>query len=64
MTKLAQLSSSVGLQVEPLPKIVLTAFDSQIKSTSKERLIPETNLSKVDQKLVSTLLPFQRDGVK
>lgn len=62
--KLSKIAVSLGTLVDPLPKNVLMAFASQLKSTEKDRVIPEANLSKVDQKLVSTLLPFQRDGIK
>ena len=33
-------------------------------SSSQEPSIPEADLSAVDEELVETLLPFQREGVK
>ena len=52
-----ELGSSV--KIEPLPKTVL---DLLKRDPSKQ--IPEADLSKVDDKLVNALLPFQREGVK
>ncbi|XP_054979212.1 SWI/SNF-related matrix-associated actin-dependent regulator of chromatin subfamily A-like protein 1 isoform X2 [Sorex araneus] len=51
------------VQLEPLPKTLLQAFASQLKKTCVEADIPEADLSGVDAKLVSSLLPFQRAGV-
>ncbi|XP_055967956.1 SWI/SNF-related matrix-associated actin-dependent regulator of chromatin subfamily A-like protein 1 [Sorex fumeus] len=49
--------------LEPLPNTLLQAFASQLKKTCVEVDIPEADLSGVDTKLVSSLLPFQRVGV-
>lgn len=54
------------VQLDPLPKTLTLAFAAQLQKTSLCPVadIPEADLSKVDSKLVSSLLPFQRAGVK
>lgn len=54
------------VQLSPLPKTLTLAFASQLEKTSLclTADIPEADLSRVDPKLVSSLLPFQRTGVK
>lgn len=54
------------VQLSPLPKTLTLAFASQMEKTSLRPTadIPEADLSRVDPKLVSSLLPFQRAGVK
>ncbi|KAF6116239.1 SWI/SNF related, matrix associated, actin dependent regulator of chromatin, subfamily a like 1 [Phyllostomus discolor] len=53
------------VQLSPLPKTLTLAFASQMEKTSLGLTadIPEADLSGVDPKLVSNLLPFQRAGV-
>lgn len=53
------------VQLEPLPKTVTLAFASQLEKTSLDLkvAVPEADLSGVDAKLVSNLMPFQREGV-
>ncbi|KAF6362206.1 SWI/SNF related, matrix associated, actin dependent regulator of chromatin, subfamily a like 1 [Rhinolophus ferrumequinum] len=53
------------VQLSPLPKTLTLAFASQMEKTSlcPTADIPEADLSRVDPKLVSSLLPFQRAGV-
>uniref|UniRef100_A0A8C0P4C2 SWI/SNF-related matrix-associated actin-dependent regulator of chromatin subfamily A-like protein 1 n=1 Tax=Canis lupus familiaris TaxID=9615 RepID=A0A8C0P4C2_CANLF len=53
------------VQLDPLPKTLTLAFASQLEKTSPclTQPIPEADLSGVDPKLVSSLLPFQRAGV-
>ncbi|XP_016052256.1 PREDICTED: SWI/SNF-related matrix-associated actin-dependent regulator of chromatin subfamily A-like protein 1 isoform X2 [Miniopterus natalensis] len=53
------------VQLNPLPKTLTLAFASQMEKTSLSLTadIPEADLSGVDPKLVSNLLPFQRAGV-
>ncbi|KAM6152908.1 SWI/SNF-related matrix-associated actin-dependent regulator of chromatin subfamily A-like protein 1 [Erethizon dorsatum] len=53
------------VQLEPLPKTLTLAFASQLEKTSLclTADIPEADLSGVDNKLVSNLMPFQRAGV-
>ncbi|XP_025747692.1 SWI/SNF-related matrix-associated actin-dependent regulator of chromatin subfamily A-like protein 1 isoform X2 [Callorhinus ursinus] len=53
------------VQLDPLPKTLTLAFASQLEKTSPclTEPIPEADLSGVDPKLVSNLLPFQRAGV-
>ncbi|XP_073490506.1 SWI/SNF-related matrix-associated actin-dependent regulator of chromatin subfamily A-like protein 1 [Aquarana catesbeiana] len=52
------------VEVEPLPRWVAQAFAAQFEKTSLSRAeIPDVDLSSVDSKLVSSLMPFQREGV-
>nr|DBA19612.1 TPA: hypothetical protein GDO54_015415 [Pyxicephalus adspersus] len=52
------------VEVEPLPRSVVQAFAAQFEKTSLSRAeIPDVDLSSVDSKLVSSLMPFQREGV-
>ncbi|KAM7105017.1 SWI/SNF-related matrix-associated actin-dependent regulator of chromatin subfamily A-like protein 1 isoform 1-T2 [Molossus nigricans] len=53
------------VQLNPLPKTLTLAFASQLERTSLSLTadVPEADLSGVDPKLVSSLLPFQRAGV-
>lgn len=53
------------VQLDPLPKTLTLAFASQLEKTSLGPAdVPEADLSGVDEKLVSNLMPFQRAGVK
>uniref|UniRef100_A0A8D0H7U9 SWI/SNF-related matrix-associated actin-dependent regulator of chromatin subfamily A-like protein 1 n=1 Tax=Sphenodon punctatus TaxID=8508 RepID=A0A8D0H7U9_SPHPU len=53
-----------SVEVEPLPKPVIQAFAAHFeKSTLKAADIPEADLSEADPKVVTSLMPFQRDGV-
>ncbi|XP_036609529.1 SWI/SNF-related matrix-associated actin-dependent regulator of chromatin subfamily A-like protein 1 [Trichosurus vulpecula] len=53
-----------GVQLEPLPKVVLQAFATHLEKKSlRPDEVPEADLSTVDSKLVSGLMPFQRTGV-
>ncbi|XP_037379908.1 SWI/SNF-related matrix-associated actin-dependent regulator of chromatin subfamily A-like protein 1 isoform X2 [Talpa occidentalis] len=51
------------VKLDPLPKTLVQAFASQLEKTTLTADIPEADLSEVDPKLVSNLLPFQRAGV-
>ncbi|KAL1770599.1 SWI SNF-related matrix-associated actin-dependent regulator of chromatin subfamily A 1 [Sigmodon hispidus] len=53
------------VHLEALPKTVTLAFASQLEKTSLNAKadVPEVDLSGVDAKLVSNLMPFQREGV-
>ncbi|XP_017390434.1 SWI/SNF-related matrix-associated actin-dependent regulator of chromatin subfamily A-like protein 1 [Cebus imitator] len=53
------------VQLDPLPTTLTLAFASQLKKTSLNLTpdVPEADLSEVDPKLVSNLMPFQRAGV-
>ncbi|KAM4697925.1 SWI/SNF-related matrix-associated actin-dependent regulator of chromatin subfamily A-like protein 1 [Rhinophrynus dorsalis] len=52
------------VEVEPLHRPVVQAFAAQFEKTSTSpKEIPEVDLSHVDSKLVSNLMPFQREGV-
>uniref|UniRef100_A0A7N4PVG3 SWI/SNF-related matrix-associated actin-dependent regulator of chromatin subfamily A-like protein 1 n=1 Tax=Sarcophilus harrisii TaxID=9305 RepID=A0A7N4PVG3_SARHA len=53
-----------GIQLDPLPKVVLQAFAAHLEKKSLHpEEVPEADLSTVDSKLVSGLMPFQRTGV-
>ncbi|XP_012866663.1 PREDICTED: SWI/SNF-related matrix-associated actin-dependent regulator of chromatin subfamily A-like protein 1 isoform X2 [Dipodomys ordii] len=62
---IAEVRCLPQVQLEPLPKTVTLAFASQLEKTSLHLTadIPEADLSGVDAKLVSNLMPFQRAGV-
>ena len=63
MSKTKGLDGAVEL--EPLPKAVLTTFANELKGRPQPpNRIPEANLDRVDEELTSTLMPFQRDGIK
>lgn len=53
------------VRLDPLPKTLTLAFASQLEKTSLQLKadVPEADLSGVDAKLVSNLMPFQREGV-
>ncbi|XP_045151674.1 SWI/SNF-related matrix-associated actin-dependent regulator of chromatin subfamily A-like protein 1 isoform X2 [Echinops telfairi] len=53
------------VRLDPLPKTIVQAFASQLEKTSLHLTadVPEADLSGVDAKLVSSLMPFQRAGV-
>uniref|UniRef100_A0A8D0C6U7 SWI/SNF-related matrix-associated actin-dependent regulator of chromatin subfamily A-like protein 1 n=1 Tax=Salvator merianae TaxID=96440 RepID=A0A8D0C6U7_SALMN len=63
--KLIELVRSLpAVELEPLPSAIVQAFAAQFeKSASKAAEIPEADLSTVDSKIVSSLMPFQREGV-
>ncbi|XP_053453456.1 SWI/SNF-related matrix-associated actin-dependent regulator of chromatin subfamily A-like protein 1 isoform X1 [Nycticebus coucang] len=53
------------VQLDPLPTTLTLAFASQMQKTSPHPMadVPEADLSQVDDKLLSNLMPFQRTGV-
>uniref|UniRef100_A0A8D0KTE7 SWI/SNF-related matrix-associated actin-dependent regulator of chromatin subfamily A-like protein 1 n=1 Tax=Strix occidentalis caurina TaxID=311401 RepID=A0A8D0KTE7_STROC len=51
------------LQVEPLPEAVIQTFAAQIQRSTSQTDIPDADLSVVDSKIVTSLMPFQREGV-
>uniref|UniRef100_A0A8C5RJJ0 SWI/SNF-related matrix-associated actin-dependent regulator of chromatin subfamily A-like protein 1 n=1 Tax=Laticauda laticaudata TaxID=8630 RepID=A0A8C5RJJ0_LATLA len=58
------VKSLPDVQLKPLPKPVIMAFVTQFeKSLSKAADPPEADLVEVDPKLVTSLLPFQREGI-
>eukprot|EP00075_Anas_platyrhynchos_P027954 XP_027317207.1 SWI/SNF-related matrix-associated actin-dependent regulator of chromatin subfamily A-like protein 1 [Anas platyrhynchos] len=63
--KLVKMFQSLAsVQVEPLPEAVVQTFAAQIQSsTSQTTDLPEADLSVVDSKIVTSLMPFQREGV-
>ena len=56
------------LQIEPLPRSVLSAFSKVIQGKGDEgqevKATQQADLGNVDVCLVDALMPFQRDGVK
>lgn len=56
--------SLVSVEVEPLPGTVIQAFAAQIQSSTSQKMdFPDVDLSVVDSKIVTSLMPFQREGV-
>ncbi|EDO28476.1 predicted protein [Nematostella vectensis] len=53
----------VGVSLEGLPKTVLSLFTKSSPGTLKSLSSEDINLNCVDTKLVSSLMPFQREGV-
>ncbi|NXU47291.1 SMAL1 protein, partial [Turnix velox] len=52
-----------SVEVEPLPEAVITTFAAQIQRSTSETDIPDADISVVDSELVTSLMPFQREGV-
>ena len=60
-----QLGAIASAEVEPLPRGVVQAFRARFDGTLVRPLgVPEADLSAVDPSLTSSLMPFQREGVK
>uniref|UniRef100_A0A8C4PEF3 SWI/SNF-related matrix-associated actin-dependent regulator of chromatin subfamily A-like protein 1 n=1 Tax=Dromaius novaehollandiae TaxID=8790 RepID=A0A8C4PEF3_DRONO len=58
------IQSLASVEVEPLPKAVVQTFATQIERfTSQTVDFPDADLSEVDSKIVTSLMPFQREGV-
>ncbi|XP_027492831.1 SWI/SNF-related matrix-associated actin-dependent regulator of chromatin subfamily A-like protein 1 [Corapipo altera] len=57
------LQSLVSVEVEPLPQAVIETFAAQLQRSSSRTDIPDADLSVVDSKIVTSLMPFQREGV-
>ncbi|NXX79752.1 SMAL1 protein, partial [Urocolius indicus] len=57
------LQGLVTVEVEPLPEAVIQTFAAQIKRSTPQTDIPDADLSVVDSKIVTSLMPFQREGV-
>ncbi|NWR46945.1 SMAL1 protein, partial [Regulus satrapa] len=57
------LLSLVSVEVEPLPEAVIKSFAAQLQRSPSQRDIPDADLSGVDSKIVTSLMPFQREGV-
>ncbi|NXE60875.1 SMAL1 protein, partial [Calcarius ornatus] len=63
-SKLMQvLLSLVSVEVEPLPEAVIKTFAAQLQRSPSLTDIPDADLSGVDSKIVTSLMPFQREGV-
>ncbi|XP_076821185.1 SWI/SNF-related matrix-associated actin-dependent regulator of chromatin subfamily A-like protein 1 isoform X1 [Clavelina lepadiformis] len=59
----SRLKEDPQVSIEPLPPIVNKVFKDQILARNREAAESENDLQDVDQHLVSSLMPFQRDGV-
>ncbi|XP_023786973.1 SWI/SNF-related matrix-associated actin-dependent regulator of chromatin subfamily A-like protein 1 isoform X4 [Cyanistes caeruleus] len=57
------LLSLVSVEVEPLPEAVIKTFAAQLQRSPSQTDIPDADLSVVDSKIVTSLMPFQREGV-
>ncbi|NXO35073.1 SMAL1 protein, partial [Locustella ochotensis] len=57
------LLSLVSVEVEPLPEAVIKTFAAQLQRSPSHTDIPDADLSVVDSKIVTSLMPFQREGV-
>ncbi|XP_071603861.1 SWI/SNF-related matrix-associated actin-dependent regulator of chromatin subfamily A-like protein 1 isoform X2 [Heliangelus exortis] len=57
------LQSLVSVEVEPLPEAVVQTFAAQIERSTSQTEVPDADLSVVDSKIVTSLMPFQREGV-
>ncbi|NXL91964.1 SMAL1 protein, partial [Alectura lathami] len=56
--------SLASVEIEPLPGTVIQAFTAQIQSSTSQMMgLPDADLSEVDSNLVTSLMPFQREGV-
>uniref|UniRef100_A0A663DUG3 SWI/SNF-related matrix-associated actin-dependent regulator of chromatin subfamily A-like protein 1 n=1 Tax=Aquila chrysaetos chrysaetos TaxID=223781 RepID=A0A663DUG3_AQUCH len=53
----------VSVEVEPLPEAVIQTFAAQIQRSTSQIDVPDADLSVVDSKIVTSLMPFQREGV-
>lgn len=59
------LGGIAAVEVEPLPRAVIQAFSARFDGSDARSLpIPEADLSSIDPSLTSSLMPFQREGVK
>ncbi|NXM40842.1 SMAL1 protein, partial [Gymnorhina tibicen] len=57
------LLSLVSVEVEPLPEAVIKTFAAHLQKSPSQTDIPDADLSVVDSKIVTSLMPFQREGV-
>ncbi|XP_005049502.1 PREDICTED: SWI/SNF-related matrix-associated actin-dependent regulator of chromatin subfamily A-like protein 1 isoform X1 [Ficedula albicollis] len=57
------LLSLASVEVEPLPEAVIKTFAAQLQRSPSQTDIPDADLSVVDSKIVTSLMPFQREGV-
>ncbi|NXH59387.1 SMAL1 protein, partial [Rhabdornis inornatus] len=60
---MVMLLSLVSVEVEPLPEAVIKTFAAQLQRSPSQTDIPDADLSVVDSKIVTSLMPFQREGV-
>lgn len=55
---------SPNVVIDELPKAVFSVFTSQAPGTLRDLTAEKINLNSIDSKLVGTLLPFQKEGVR
>ncbi|NWT12474.1 SMAL1 protein, partial [Vireo altiloquus] len=60
---MGELLSLVSVEVEPLPEAVIKTFAAHLQRSPSQTDIPDADLSVVDSKIVTSLMPFQREGV-
>ena len=53
-----------AVEVDPLPKAILQVFGTQNKGENQVKTVPIADLSNVESSLVTSLMAFQREGVK
>ncbi|NWX55553.1 SMAL1 protein, partial [Promerops cafer] len=57
------LLSLVSVEVEPLPEAVIKTFAALLQRSPSLTDVPDADLSAVDSRIVTSLMPFQREGV-
>ncbi|NWY76469.1 SMAL1 protein, partial [Erithacus rubecula] len=57
------LLNLASVEVEPLPEAVIKTFAAHLQRCPSQTDIPDADLSVVDSKIVTSLMPFQREGV-
>ncbi|NXA11486.1 SMAL1 protein, partial [Sapayoa aenigma] len=58
-----ELQNLISVEVEPLPEAVIQTFAAQLQRSPSQTDIPDADLSLLDSKIVTSLMPFQREGV-
>ncbi|NXS88421.1 SMAL1 protein, partial [Erpornis zantholeuca] len=58
-----ELLSLKFVEVEPLPEAVIKTFAAHLQRSPSQTDIPDADLSVVDSEIVTSLMPFQREGV-
>lgn len=61
-----RLSGIAAVEVEPLPRALIQAFSARFEGRTDAMAVdvPVADLSTIDPTLTSSLMPFQREGVK
>ena len=59
------LGGIAAVEVEPLPRAIIQTFFASLDGPRARSLdVPEADLSSIEPTLTSSLMPFQREGVK